>query len=618
MTALILLTAALSGALAQQASEDPLELGIEERVDINFVLVDFIVLDAEGRTVPDLALDELKLKVGGRKTPVAVLDRSCWAGAAEDPRRPRRTTAAPVPPSLAPGAEPPRIVLVFDYDHMTETAEVFDRVQAMLNSRPTGLEEHMLVSFSEVVRIETPFTRDLDELRWALHRMRNDRDLYARHRSRMTELQFFDRVRALFDLMERWPGRKNVVLFSGPFARDGFNYDNEYRDHAALSTATRTAIYPVDTIGLRTASGPSLATPDRPPVIDLGAPSPPSLGGLPELRRLAIETGGQMTSETNDIGMAYAQAQRDLGCVYTLGFYDPKLKEDRNRRLSIKLVGRPGHRVVFPDYYVVRSDEQKRESLFKTATLAPHMFESEQVRTEMFVTGAASGNWTSVIGAEIRLAPGAVTGLNESWALRGSLRKPNGTLVHTFARDVTMPEPREGEPIVASTYEELVVSPGDYALSVVLSDPRGEPRASTRPVTLPAVPKRGPFLIGPILGHRTEQVFEPLMDPWTTPGAGLDALTVLCIAGGTDAGTRPTLTRWLADLDGADVERFEDASFELKGDGLRCREVVDSLKTSGLAPGRYEINATASMFDWTTDESTVEFTIRDPGHAETE
>jgi hypothetical protein len=483
----------------------------------------------------------------------------------------------------------------------------------MLSDRPTGLEEHMLVSFSEVVRIETPFTTDLDELRWALRRMRNDRDLYARHRSRLTELQFFDRVRALFDLMERWPGRKNVVLFSGPFARDGFIYDREYRDLSALSTATRTALYPVDTLGLRTDEDSSLATPDNPTPFGVLDSTAASLGGLPELRRLAIETGGRMTAETNDIGLAYAQAQRDLGCVYTLGFYDPRLKVDKNRGLSIKLVGRPGLKVVYPDAYVVRSEEEKRDSLFKTAALAPHMFESEQVRAEMFVTGADSGSWRSQIGAEIRLAPGAVVGPRESWALRGILRKPNGTLVHTFAQEVTMSGPLEGEPIVAATYEEVVVPPGEYALSVVLADPRGEPRASTRPVSLPAVPRRGPFLIGPILGRRVEKVFEPRREPRARHGAALEALTVFCVAGDEATPGRPTLRRWVVDLDGNDVERFEDASLDLTGNGLRCAEIVDVLDASRLTPGRYEFGAAASLADWTADERSAAFEIGGEG-----
>jgi len=591
---LTLASGILTLALAQQQPDRPIELGIEERVDVDFVLVDFIVLDADDRIVSDLEIGDFKLKVGGRKTEIANLDRSCRPGAAggesgQDP-------ASPAPSALGAAAEPPRLVLVFDYDHIEDAAEVFNRVQQMLTERTTGAEQHMLVSFSELVRIEAPFTTDLDQLRWALRRMRNDRDLYARHSARMSELRFFERMHALLDLLERWPGRKNVVLFSGAFARDVFVYDKQIRELSALATATRTAVYPVDTAGLRTLLDPSM----------------PLLGGPEELRRLAVETGGRMTSETNDIGVAYSQAQQDLGCVYTLGFYDSKLRLDDDRSLSIKIVGHPELRVVSPRAYVVRSDEQKRSSMLDTATLAPHVFESDGIRAELFVTGAGSGDWRGIVGVEIRLDPGATEASAGGWELRGSLRKPNGTIVQSFARTVSIADSGDRGPLAARTFEELAVPPGDYALSVVFSNPRGEPMASTESIRLPAVPARGAFLLGPILGRGGEQRFEPLMSEQIEIGEPLHALTVLCVSGSDAAEGGASLRRWVADLDGRELAHFEDASVELRGSGLRCGETVQALETGQLEPGRYRVGAAATIGDWVLDERTAEFGVRRP------
>ena len=126
-----------------------------------------------------------------------------------------------------------------------------------------------------------------------------------------------------------------------------------------------------------------------------------------------------MTADTNDIGVGYVRAQRDLSCVYTLGFYDPSLKYDRNRRLTLKIVGRHGLRAVYPEFYVVRSEEEKQTSLVKTAVLAPHMFESDEVRARLFVTGAQDGGWRTVAVAEVRLDPRTVEKPDEPWDLRG-------------------------------------------------------------------------------------------------------------------------------------------------------------------------------------------------------
>jgi hypothetical protein len=255
----------------------------------------------------------------------------------------------------------------------------------------------------------------------------------------------------------------------------------------------------------------------------------------------------------------------------------------------------------------VRSEDEKRSSLFETAALAPHMFESERVRSELIVTGARNASWESVVGTEIRLEPGALQGPGEMWDLRGYLRKPNGTVVHKFARVVAMPDNAE-RPIVAWTLEKFEVPPGDYALSVVLSDPRGEPFSSTQPVTLPALPKHGPFLIGPILGRNVE-TFEPLMGSDAAEDGRLDALTVFCLAGGGGGETRSTVTRRVADLAGNEVQRLEDVSVDLKGGGLRCSPIVDSLDALPLAPGSYELGAAATASDWMTDESATEFTV---------
>ena len=82
--ALVMTLCSLTGIAAQERQDEPVELGIEERIEVDYVLVDFIVLDAQGQPVSDLKLEQFKLKVGGIKTPISTLDRFCPDGAAED------------------------------------------------------------------------------------------------------------------------------------------------------------------------------------------------------------------------------------------------------------------------------------------------------------------------------------------------------------------------------------------------------------------------------------------------------------------------------------------------------------------------------------------------------
>ena len=520
-TATLLLCGGAGPGAQEDGSPPPLELGIEEEVEVQLVLVDFLAVDRKDRTVADLSAEELLLLVDGRDVEIASLDRDCPGGATEDPRAGRLDS----PPDPMPTAQPRKIVLVFDYYHMTNSAETFDQVFEMLDKWSTGDERHMVVSLGQVVRVETPFTTDLGEVRWALERMRNDPDLYAGNHSRLTEWPFFERIEVLFDLLERIHGRKTIVLFSGPFSADGFYHDPAYRKLSAMSTIARTAVYPVDTGGLRTLIDPG----NRP------------LGGPGKLRRLANDTGGRMTADTNELGLAYARAHRDLGCTYTLGFYDQGPRHDDRRRLTIR-PSRDGVRIVYPEFYVVRSEEKKKKSLFHTASMTPHMFESDDLKTDLFLLGPQSGRrWKALLAVEARLTADEVAEDGEEWLLKGVVRKPNGTVVRSFKRRVPMTAAgsgRDGASVV-TLFEGMSIAPGRYIVSAVLADPEADtPRAATRPAEVAEVPRGTPFMVGPILGHRTAVGFEPLLTAEAEQGEPLDSLTLVCVAGverGVDA-----------------------------------------------------------------------------------
>jgi hypothetical protein len=488
---------------------------------------------------------------------------------------------------------------------MTNVAETFDSVHAMLDKWPVGGEEHMVVSLGDVVRIESPFTDDPDEIRWTLERMRNDPDLYAGNYGRLTERRFFDRVEVLFDLLERFDGRKTLVMFSGPFINDGFFHDPSFKWLSGLATATRSAIYPVDTGGLRTP-------------IDANAPVS-TLAGPPMLRRLANETGGRMTTGTNEIGLAYAKAHRDLGCNYTAGFYDNRTVRDKKRRLTLRLIDRPELRIVYPEFYVVRSPEEKRKSLFRTATITPQMFESETMQVNLFVLEPRSpSRWQSLLAVEFRAGGEAFIDEGERWELKAQVRRTNGTIVRSFKEKVRMPatDPATGATAAVTLYRGMRLRPGRYIVSAVLSDPQADtPVAATRPAVIAKVPKGEPFMVGPILGHTAtaDHTFEPLLGGEAERGEVLDALTVVCLVGSEAAVDVREIGRQVTRWGGAGALQFDAVSARLGEEGgVSCERVLDRLPTEGLEPGRYELNAVAETASQVTGRGTAEFTVLEP------
>ena len=96
------------------AQDDPQPVDLEERVDVDLVLVDTVVLDRKGRTVPGLTRDDFFLSVQGQAQNIDTFDVDCPDGALDDP--------LVVKPGEHRGAGPSpgqkrRIVIAFDYYH---------------------------------------------------------------------------------------------------------------------------------------------------------------------------------------------------------------------------------------------------------------------------------------------------------------------------------------------------------------------------------------------------------------------------------------------------------------------------------------------------------------------
>jgi len=239
-------------ALAEDGPSEPIDLDLEERVEVQMVLIDAIVLNAKNETVDGLEAEDFDLLVDDKDVEIASLDLDCPLGALPDP-----PVSATRPTTVPAGfATPRRYVFVLDYYHMgadhsgfmifpSSPMDVLHRLREAVERLHVPGEEYMLISLGQVLRIEVPFTDDLEEFRRGIDRVMRDRWLYAGFYGRLTERRWFDQILRLLDLMELIPGHKSVVLFSGPFLKDGWYYDETFWKIAAMSGQTRTAFYPV-------------------------------------------------------------------------------------------------------------------------------------------------------------------------------------------------------------------------------------------------------------------------------------------------------------------------------------------------------------------------------------
>ncbi len=600
--ALILSLLAFASASAQtQEKTEPIKTELKEEVEVRYVILDTLVLDSQGRSVPDLAPEDFELYLDRRPHPVATVDVDCPEGPFEEPRAVAdgQKREAPMAPEV-----PRRVALVVDYRRLPHTlrAEVMDRLEAMVRDNHAPSEELMLVAVTRRLRVEQPFTNDPEKILQALERMNDDPSLWQVHPSpHYDEFDLFNALTDLIRMLARYEGRKAIVLFSempgkvadAPFGRPlmatpaAFDYDRMFEDVATAAMDARVPIYTIHARGLS------------------AAPS------SERLSRLAVETGGRFTRNTNDLSLAYVRAQRDLACRYAVGFYDTETEENRLHDVNLK-VNRPGVRVIHPRIYRFGSDDLARESLADTVYNAPEEFSAEGVSGTLIpIKPISSKQWEAAVVLRFPVTV-PVSGSNIV-SVGAKLDDSAMRAVHAYDSFLTVEGfGREGEQSLM-VVEPAYVAPGEYDLSIVVNDPGAEePLSSVGKVALPELPKKGLVVVSPVLlRHPAEEgsvnwvegfsissgeAIEPLMPNEPIGAVPLTAITSICWFPGSRGELHVEVERRLQGLTIAvDEIVFEEA------DRGGCRQIVDRLPNHDAEPGTYTFEVLVRS-DRTDDE----------------
>ncbi|MCP3978302.1 MAG: VWA domain-containing protein [bacterium] len=595
-------------SLAQQA--EPIDSKLEEEVEVRLVLVDTLVLDRRDRPVADLTRDDFELFVDYDAREIDTFDVDCPEGPTDDPRsvkRPGNAWATPAPDASR------KVVLAIDYMHVlnVDRAQVLEHLRTALGAATPSSDEIMLAAITGDLRVEQPFTDDRDVVLETLRRMEYDITLWLPQFDHEHELRFFRSLYELVDLLGYLPGHKAVVLYSnlpGPSA----SYDLAFAELAARCTNARVSFYPV------LAHGMSLFT-------------------SPRLARMAVETGGRFTENTNDLTLGYARAKRDLTCRYVIGFYDRDTKPEKDRRISIR-VRRPGTRTVHSYNFQFPSEEEQRRSTLDAAYLSPETFSSVLVRGHMFpLRPVGRKQWEALVAVGFAVDA-------EEWVADEIVRDVGISITGGRAvkrkidRRVRLERPQGEAP---ATSEFVVVAPvklraGEYDLAVAVSDPAAAtPRAAAAATVLPRLERDAPIVVGPFLGRaqrreleidvedapppgdpsrraslRAVEQFEPLLVQSATGREPLMALSRLC---GVGEPGQADAERRLLRADGTVVATFGDVPGEVAEEGgVSCRTWLDRFPDDGLAPGDYEFELTVSGAAIASKRESVRFAVLPP------
>jgi hypothetical protein len=353
-------------------------------------------------------------------------------------------------------------------------------------------------------------------------------------------------------------------------------------------------------------------------------------------------TGGRLTKGMNDTTVGYARARRDLGCRYTIGFYDHRPEEDKRHTLRVES-RRAGVHLVYPERYSFPSQKRRQELKLEAAYLVPNQFEGGGLRAHLFpLQPADAKTWNAILAVDfpVPLAPDDETATREFGAvlLRGT--EP----VHTFQRSISLKRPEDEAGASPSTkaprvtfIEPVTLKPGSYSLTAVMSDPKGDtPYGKAVSLVLPDIPKREAILTGPILGRRrgddvvvygsgdasgpkgdrvgARDAFRPLLVDAVDRTEPLAALTSVCVVRPKKKDGPWRLHRELATDSGAPAGVLADLTFAPEGkDRAQCGRFLDEVPVGAMKPGGYTFQAVLAAAGpelVTPDERKVPFLLK--------
>ena len=328
-------------------------------------------------------------------------------------------------------------------------------------------------------------------------------------------------------------------------------------------------------------------------------------------------TGGRLTASSNDFTIGYARARRDLGCRYTIGFYDHEPEEDRTHRLRVESAV-PGVTVHHAASYSFPSRQSRHAMAVQAAYMVPTMFEGGGMRAEVFcIAPLDRKKWDAVLAIDFPVPPSVESKGSVSREFGVVLMKgPNVT--KRFDRRVLL----QGTPIANGTasrrlsfLEPATLAPGRYTLTAVLSDPLGDtPYTAHAELTVPDIPSKRPFLVGPMMWRRGgpdvvirggedrkgkpadlvggPASFRPLIITQTDRSEPLVAFTEACVSK-RDAKRGPwRVMRGLESTGEFATGTLDGAAFpDRDRSAIVCERYVDQVPVSRLELGAYTFSA---------------------------
>ena len=314
---------------------------------------------------------------------------------------------------------------------------------------------------------------------------------------------------------------------------------------------------------------------------------------MTSLARLGVDSGGTLTERTNDSILALNTALSRLSCVYSLGFRDDNFQESRRKSFSVSL-RRKRLRAVQPAFYVLRTEEMKRESRLLAAFFDPTSSDNGSLRAFLIPRGGDGTTWKATV--QLRLRP---TGLPDNSAEMGASIVRHDSVVDHFASSIAT---KSGSRLMVLE-KSLDIAPGEFSVVAVARDAKRDEVGSDRldanwpnPITSAAaiapiaVLQDGQAAMSRDGDIATSGSLARDVDEMLDPSTSISLTSVVCRGAKTN---RPIIVeRWLED-----GSRDEFAPMTIVETGVPCLQTVDALRAGRLRPGVIDYRVVARVGD---------------------
>ena len=541
------------------------------RGGVTTVLVDALVLDAEGNPVTDLSTDEVEIYEDGVLQSIATFDVTDWTSYVSE-----RTGSASSPNV---NTYPRRFVLIlnrqgarFDYLVRAKRGLTSFVVESMADG-----DEAAVVEIAHSFKVVQEFRASKEETLQAIKSLSQMPSDYSMGAARSSE-RIYRNVAALAESWAELRGRKVIVLLSNElltFSPPGATYSDSSLDLQRAISALNQANVSVYTIDLRGVESRSSI-----------------LGGLSPL---ATETGGRYLRNQNSFDKPLARIGRENQRYYLLSYVPTNAELDGSYRDIEVRVSRPDVEVIARQGYVARapatltteaSEEsppsEPRDEVPPVVAAAQDLPLAVEMSTYLLPTGAG----TVRLAITVALPEELLTAASGERRLGVTVSDEAGAVAGAYQESVSMERP-----YVIPSFD---LPPGRYVarLTLRLSSDEELYSAATE-IRIPADfgERFGLSSIIPVVSPENGAAAGDGLPILPTPSLkrGKDGYVLFQVFPGADDPSRRVHVGWaFLDEDGREIRRGEkDGPIDIVQDRLGGTPVILELPMRSLSYGTH-------------------------------